>query len=329
MKSRLPVFSSLLRLPYIAHIKSETENMFERLQKKWKVNNLQLVLILCTFAIGGSVTGFIGKKVMNALAINQDWLWTLVYILLITLIWPLAVIIISIPFGQFSFFSRYIRKIGNKIGIGGNSQESGVGSRESSVNDNIPNLKVIRLAIFASGAGSNAAKIIDHFRNHPTVKIVLVAGNNPQAGVFKIAEKNQISTRFLEKNAFFSSNSYKNELKSAKIDFIVLAGFLWQIPAVLIKEYAGKIVNIHPALLPKYGGKGMYGRFVHEAVIASKEKESGITIHYVDEIYDHGHVIFQAHCPVMETDTGETLAQRILTLEHEHYPVVIEKLLVK
>jgi formyltetrahydrofolate-dependent phosphoribosylglycinamide formyltransferase len=325
MERRLPVFSSLLRLPYIfcSLKKFETEIMFEQLQKKWKVNSLQLFLILCTFAIGGSATGFIGKKIMNVLAINQDWLWTLVYILLITLIWPVAVIIISIPFGQFSFFRKYIRKIGNKVGIGGKSRELESGSQELGAGS-----REIRLAIFASGTGSNAAKIIDHFRYHPTIKIALIATNNTESGVLKIAEKSGISTVFIEKNAFFGPNSYKNELKIAKIDFIILAGFLWQIPPVLIKEYAGKIVNIHPALLPKYGGKGMYGRFVHEAVIANKEKESGITIHYVDEIYDHGHIIFQAHCPVLETDTAETLAQRVLAMEHEHYPAVIEKLLV-
>jgi formyltetrahydrofolate-dependent phosphoribosylglycinamide formyltransferase len=289
--------------------------MFEQLQKKWKVNSLQLALILCTFAIGGSATGFAGKKIMNALAIGQDWLWTLVYILLITIIWPMAVIVISIPFGQFNFFIKYIRKIGNKIGIGKSSQGSGVGSRE------------IRLAIFASGAGSNAAKIIDHFRNHPTVKIALIASNNPKSGVFEIAEKNTISTIFIDKKVFFSENSYINELKLAKIDFIILAGFLWKIPSVLIKEYPGKIVNIHPALLPKYGGKGMYGQYVHEAVIANKEKESGITIHYADELYDHGKVIFQATCPVLENDTPETLAQRIHSLEHEHYPNIIEQVL--
>jgi formyltetrahydrofolate-dependent phosphoribosylglycinamide formyltransferase len=289
--------------------------MFEQLQKKWKVNSLQLALILCTFAIGGSATGFAGKKIMNALAIGQDWLWTLVYILLITIIWPMAVIVISIPFGQFNFFIKYIRKIGNKIGIGKSSQESGVGSRE------------IRLAIFASGAGSNTEKIIDHFRNHPTVKVDLIAGNNPKSGVFAIAEKNTISALFIDKKVFFSANSYINELKSAKIDFIILAGFLWKIPPVLIKEYPGKIVNIHPALLPKYGGKGMYGHYVHEAVIANKEKESGITIHYADELYDHGKVIFQATCPVLENDTPETLAQRIHSLEHEHYPNIIEQVL--
>ncbi len=296
--------------------------MFEQLQKKWKVNSLQLALILCTFAIGGSATGFAGKKIMNALAIGQDWLWTLVYILLITIIWPMAVILISIPFGQYSFFIKYIRKIGNKIGIGEKSQEPEVMSRESGVGT-----KEIRLAIFASGGGSNAAKIIDHFHSHPAVKVALIASNNPNAGAFAVAEKNHISTLFINKKVFFSENSYINELKSTKIDFIILAGFLWKLPSVLIREYPGKIVNIHPALLPKYGGKGMYGHYVHEAVIASKERESGITIHYADELYDHGKVIFQATCPVLENDTTETLAERIHALEHEHYPKIIEQVL--
>lgn len=286
--------------------------MFEGLQKKWKVNGLQLTLILCTFAIGGSATGYVGKKVMNALNIQQDWLWTIIYILLITIIWPLAVIIISIPFGQYRFFIKYIKKLGNKIGIGSGSRESGVGVRN--------------LAIFASGAGSNAEKIIEHFRNHPSIKVALIVTNNAKAGVLTIAEKNRIPTLFIEKEAFFGGNSYINELKSAKIDFIVLAGFLWKIPANLIKEYPGKIVNIHPALLPRFGGKGMYGRFVHQAVTEQKEKESGISIHIVDEIYDHGEIIFQATCPVLENDTAETLAQRIHVLEHEHYPKVIEEL---
>lgn len=289
--------------------------MFDKLQKKWKVNGLQLALILCTFAIGGSATGYIGKKVMNSLSIQQDWLWAIVYILLITIIWPLAVIIISIPFGQFSFFIKYIRKIGNKMGIG--KAELGVNSQKP----------IIRIAIFASGAGSNAAKIIEHFQHNPGVKIALIITNNPKAGVLEIARKNHISTHFIEKNSFFSPNSCLNELKSADIDFIVLAGFLLKIPDVLIKEYPRKIVNIHPALLPNYGGKGMYGHFVHEAVLANKETSSGISIHYVDEVYDHGQVIFQTPCPVLATDTPQSLAERIHTLEHEHYPIVIEQLL--
>ena len=291
--------------------------MFEKLKKKWKVNSFQLFLIICTFAIGGSATSYVAKKIMNVLAIGQDWIWAIVYILLITIIWPMAVVIISIPFGQFSFFIKYIRKIGSKMGIG--SLKSEVRSQKSE----------IRLAIFASGAGINTEKIIDHFHHHAPVTIALVISNNPQAGVFKIAEKNQIRAIFIEKEIFFGQKSCVNELKSENIDFIVLAGFLWKIPAVLIKEYPGKIVNIHPALLPKYGGKGMYGHYVHEAVLANKEKESGITIHYVDEVYDHGQVIFQSRCPVMDNDTPQTLAQRIHALEYEHYPKVIEGLLAE
>jgi formyltetrahydrofolate-dependent phosphoribosylglycinamide formyltransferase len=282
------------------------------------VGGLQLALIIATFAIGGSVTGYAGKKIMNVLAVQQDWLWTVIYILLITIIWPLAVIIISIPLGQFSFFLKYIRKIGGRMGLV-RSSELGVGSQESQT----------RLAIFASGTGSNAQKIIEHFLNHPAVKVVLIVCNNPEAGVLKIAEKESIPALIIEKEKFFRGDAYIKELEEKKIDWIVLAGFLWKVPGSLIKAYRDKIINIHPALLSKYGGKGMYGAAVHEAVISAGEKESGITIHYVDELYDHGKIIFQAKCPVTENDTAETLAQRIHALEHEHYPKVIEEMLVK
>ena len=206
------------------------------------------------------------------------------------------------------------------------SQESGVGSLPAGQAGREP---LTQVAIFASGAGTNAAKIIDYFQHHPSVRIALIVSNNPGAGVYEIAKKSQIQTLLIEKEVFFSQKSCINDLKSANIDFIVLAGFLWKIPDTLIKEYPRKIVNIHPALLPKYGGKGMYGHYVHEAVLAHKEKESGISIHYVDEVYDHGQIIFQAQCPVMENDTPQTLAQRIHALEHEHYPKVIEGLLAK
>ncbi len=132
----------------------------------------------------------------------------------------------------------------------------------------------------------------------------------------------------LEKEQFFRGNAYVDELKAHQVDFIVLAGFLWKIPVALIKAFPKHIINIHPALLPNYGGKGMYGRFVHAAVISNKEKESGISIHYVDELYDHGEIIFQAKCEVKDDDTPETLARRIHELEHEHYAAVIEKLLL-
>jgi phosphoribosylglycinamide formyltransferase-1 len=195
-----------------------------------------------------------------------------------------------------------------------------------------------RIAIFASGAGSNAQKIIEYFspsQTHPEgeglkapkIVISLIVCNKPGAGVLKIAEAHHVPTLLIEKEKFFRGNAYVDELKSACIDFIVLAGFLWKIPDALIAAYPKKIVNIHPALLPKYGGKGMYGAFVHEAVLASGDAESGISIHYVDEHYDHGDLIFQARCPVLKDDTPDSLAQRIHQLEHKHYPQVIEKLI--
>src|SRR5580692_8289497 len=174
-----------------------------------------------------------------------------------------------------------------------------------------------QIAIFASGAGSNAGRIIDHFRHHPIVKISLIACNKPGAGVLEIAEREKIPYIIIDKEKFFRGDAYVDELKEKKIDFLVLAGFLWKIPTDLVKAFPGHIINIHPALLPKYGGKGMYGRFVHEAVIAAKEKESGITIHYVDELYDHGQVIFQVSCPLADGETPESLAQKIHQLEHE------------
>ncbi len=184
-----------------------------------------------------------------------------------------------------------------------------------------------RIAIFASGAGSNARKIIEHFSHHPKISVELIASNKPGAGVLNIADEHGIPTLLIDKEQFFRGNAYVDELKADDIDFIVLAGFLWKVPAALIQAYPQKIVNIHPALLPKYGGKGMYGHFVHEAVIANKEKESGISIHLVDELYDHGKVVFQASCEVKPDDTPDTLAQRIHELEHKHFATVIETLL--
>jgi len=305
--------------------------MFEKLQKKWKVTGLQVLVILCTFAIGGSLTGYIGKKLMNLTGLEKGLLWVIVYIILITIIWPLAVLVVSIPFGQFTFFKKYIAKLGRRIGLG--SKQSGIGSGEWGANSSMPPTHDSRLtthiAIFASGTGTNAQKIIDHFRNHTGIKISLIICNKPGAGVLQIAAKENIPSILIEKEQFFRGNAYIDELKSFNIDFIILAGFLWKIPSSLIKAFAGRIINIHPALLPAYGGKGMYGAKVHAAVIAAGEKESGITIHYVDEIYDHGKIIFQAKCEVLATDTPDSLAQKIHLLEHEHFPLVIEKLLTK
>lgn len=290
--------------------------MLDSLQRKWKVTGLQVILILCTFAIGGSITGYVGRKLMNLFDLEKNVLWVIIYILLITIIWPMAVILISIPFGQFRFFTQYLRKIGSRMGLTKKVQE-------------VPKFKVpgTRIAIFASGAGSNAQKIIDHFRHSSLVRIALIVCNKPGAGVISIAEREKIPLLLIDKDKFFRGNGYVDELKANQIDFIVLAGFLWKIPTTLINAYPGHIINIHPALLPAYGGKGMYGEKVHQAVIAAGEKESGISIHYVDEIYDHGANIFQAKCNIEPGDTAETLAKRIHLLEHEHYPRVIEQLI--
>jgi phosphoribosylglycinamide formyltransferase-1 len=187
--------------------------------------------------------------------------------------------------------------------------------------------QTIQVAIFVSGAGSNAQKLIDHFRHHSLIKIALIVCNKPGAGVLTIAQKENIPTLLIEKETFFRGNAYVDEIKQHKVDFIVLAGFLWKVPVALIKAFPQGIINIHPALLPNYGGKGMYGRFVHEAVIEAKEKESGISIHYVDELYDHGQLIFQARCTIEANDTADSLAQKIHALEHEHYPIIVEKVI--
>lgn len=195
-----------------------------------------------------------------------------------------------------------------------------------------------KIAIFASGAGSNAAKIIEQ-ASPPTpflsergaqvitkFEVALIVSNKPNAGIIEIAEENNIPAIIIDKEKFFEGDGYVAELKEKEIDLIVLAGFLLKIPDSLVQAFPQRIINIHPALLPKYGGKGMYGRFVHQAVIDNKEKESGITIHYVDGHYDNGDVIFQATCPVLQDDTADSLAKRVQILEHEHYPEVIRKL---
>ena len=182
------------------------------------------------------------------------------------------------------------------------------------------------IVIFASGAGSNAQKIIDYFRENRNVKVVLIVCNNEKAGVNTIAEKENIPLLLIEKNEF-KKTGYLKEIKSFEPSLLVLAGFLWKIPEILIASFPQKIINIHPALLPAYGGKGMYGNAVHAAVIDSNAKLSGITIHYVDEKYDNGKIIVQVSCDVVENDTEESLAKKIHLLEHEYYPKTIAKIL--
>ena len=317
--------------------------MFERLQTKWKVNSTQLFLVLCVFALGGSATGWLGKFVMNRLSVDSGWVWTLLYVIVVTLIWPVAVLIVSIPFGQFSFFTKYLAQIGRRMRIVRTIAETRNGNLESGTknpdivsplttnNSQLTIPSPANIAIFASGAGSNAKKIIEYF-HHPqkgmSAAVKLVVCNKPGAGVLEIARQNGVPTLLIEKEKFFKGNGYIDELKNAEIQFIVLAGFLWKIPQTLIDHYRNRIINIHPALLPKYGGKGMYGLKVHEAVIMAGETESGITIHYVDEHYDNGDIIFQERVTVAGDETPESLAGKIHKLEHTHYPVIIEHLIL-
>lgn len=188
---------------------------------------------------------------------------------------------------------------------------------------------MIRIAIFASGSGSNAEKICEYFSERTDVKVSLILTNNPEAGVIKRARKLHIPVVIFDRKTFYESERILQLLQNDQTDFIVLAGFMMLIPTFLVQNYAGKMVNIHPALLPKHGGKGMYGHFVHEAVVAAKETQSGITIHFVNEHYDEGNIIFQATCEVAETDSADDVAEKIHILEHEHYPKVIDEIVMQ
>jgi len=183
-----------------------------------------------------------------------------------------------------------------------------------------------RIAIFASGSGTNAQKIIEYFLTSKEVVVDSLWSNNENAYALIRAEKLGIETFTFDRDEFYRSNEILDRLYDHRIDMIVLAGFLWLVPRNLTELFT--VINIHPALLPKYGGKGMYGMNVHKAVLSSKDKESGISIHLVNQDYDKGKIIFQANCPVIPDDTPESLAARIHELEHQHYPRVIEEVLL-
>lgn len=185
------------------------------------------------------------------------------------------------------------------------------------------------IAVFASGAGSNARRLIEYFKNSPAGRVTLLVSNKAGAGALDIAREHGVTTRVIDRADFDESAELLDYLRKKRIDFIVLAGFLRLLPAPLVQSYAGRIVNIHPALLPKFGGKGMYGMRVHEAVLRAGEMESGITIHYVNERYDEGDIIFQARCPVETGDSPAELAHKVQALEHRFFPLVVEDLLSK
>jgi folate-dependent phosphoribosylglycinamide formyltransferase PurN len=291
-----------------------------KLQEKWGLGPLQFWLVMLTFALGGSLSGRLCTKILDLVILERNWAFWLIYPLFLTILWPFSVLFVSFFTGQFSFFKGYLSRVGAKLlgGLNPTNPQTTAGP--------------IHIAVFASGTGSNAKKIIEYFENNKRIKVSLIVCNVPAAGVLNIAAEKGIPTLLINKTEF-TQTGYVESLRNADIHFIVLAGFLWKVPTVLVKAFqpgvgnTKGIINIHPALLPKYGGKGMYGAHVHEAVIAAKEMESGISIHWVNEHYDEGTIIYQATCKVEANDTPETLAQKIHALEHAHFAPTIEKLL--
>ena len=186
--------------------------------------------------------------------------------------------------------------------------------------------QVKNIVLFASGSGSNAQRILEYFENHPNIRVAALFSNNPEAYALKRAENFSVPAITFTR-AEFKDGTVLEKVKTFNPELIVLAGFLWLMPEGFVKEFHNKIINIHPALLPKFGGKGMYGHHVHAAVVAAQEAESGITIHYVNEKFDEGEAILQERCPVKPGDTPEEVAARVLELEHKHFAPTIEKLL--
>jgi phosphoribosylglycinamide formyltransferase-1 len=188
-------------------------------------------------------------------------------------------------------------------------------------------MKIKRIALFASGSGTNAQNIIEYFIDNVNVTVDSVWTNNKDAYVLERAKQFNVEAFIFTKDEFRNTDKVVEELKKRDIDLIILAGFLWLIPVNLIKNFS--IINIHPALLPKYGGKGMYGLKVHQAVVDNHETESGISIHFVNEKYDEGKIIFQAKCEVLSTDSAEDVAKKVHNLEYKFFPEIIEKILLR
>jgi phosphoribosylglycinamide formyltransferase-1 len=212
--------------------------------------------------------------------------------------------------GQFVFFKNYIQRIGGKL------------FRKLSSSPT-------KIAIFASGKGSNAENIIRFSKQSELFSVSVVVTNNPGGGIWDVAKKYNVPCILVTNEDLAKADPIEGNLKNHKVEWIVLAGFLKKIPSVLISAFSGKIINIHPALLPEFGGVGMYGNRVHQAVISSGKKESGMTIHWVDEHYDNGDIIFTAKCDVLPNDTPETLETRVRSLEILHYPRVIAECIKK
>lgn len=315
--------------------------MFTSLQQKWGVSTRQFWVLFLVFALTGTTTAYFTRYLTAWLGMDAQtfWLWkSLLRIGMLVFGYQVLLLGYGALFGQWAFFWKYERKMLQKLGILQKelkSEKSEVKTEPQTPNRSeakIPRIaepKTLSIAIFASGAGSNAEKIIQYLKGHPVIRVSLIVCNKPEAGVLTIAAAAGIPTLLIEKERFFRGDSYLGELSAHQIRFIVLAGFLWKIPDALIKAYPDKIINIHPALLPKYGGKGMYGMRVHEAVISAKEKESGITIHFVNEHFDEGKPIFQSACPIEPGDTPDILARKIHQLEHTYFPEIVVSVLKK
>ena len=291
--------------------------MFSSLKAKWKVNTTQFILIFCTFAVTGTLTAWISRQLPGWIGFTDATPFAFKLLLRIFVLifgYQFIILAVSVLFGQCPFFWNYEKKILNSI---------------FKTKFPVVSSKTINIAIFASGTGSNAQQIINYFRNSTQIKVALIVSNKPDAGVLNIAKNENIPTLIIEKNVFFNSTDYIKLISSHKIEFVILAGFLWKIPISLLNAFPEKIINIHPALLPKFGGKGMYGIHVHQAVKNAGETESGITIHLVDEQYDHGKTLFQAVVSVDNDDSPEIIAKKVLTLEHQHFPPVIESYILK
>lgn len=277
--------------------------MLENLQRKWGVKGWKFFLILCTFAVTGTFTAWVSTGITEWIDVEKysaSW-WALKSLVLV-IGYQVFILFFGFLFGQFAFFWKFEKKLLSAIGI-------------------IKKDPMYRIAIFASGTGSNAEKIISAFAKSD-IKVALVVSNKKEAGVLSIAEKNNIETCLIGKDVEEESKllAYLGE---KQISHLILAGYLWKVPDAFIQAYPKRIINIHPALLPGFGGKGMYGLRVHDAVIKAGERESGITIHFVDEVYDNGEIIFQEKVLISPDETAHSLAKKIQLLEHKHFPGII------
>lgn len=285
--------------------------MFQKLQEKWGLSTRTFWIVFIAFGLTGTTTAILTRYVTGWLGMDANSEWYLrVGVRVFMLLFGYQVILLGYGFllGQWAFFWKYEVKLLRRLKI------------------LPPAPQKTSIAIFASGSGSNALKIMQYFEQHPTIAIGLIVCNKPGAGVIHHAEKYGVPVLLIEKERFFRGDAYIPVLQQHRISFVVLAGFLWKIPELLIAAFPHTMVNIHPALLPKFGGKGMYGEYVHRAVLESGDKESGITIHRVNKHFDAGEIVFQATCAIEETDTPHSLAMKVHALEHAHYAEVIEQM---